>query len=88
VLWRGSGLLLREWITRSRERDPYCFGWWWRCVSCGNRLDGAILRNRTEHAAETAFRRQAMARDLKDWAAWFQKMPVPAVTAISASSPP
>ena len=34
---RCDGLLMREWIQRTRGRDPHCFGWWWRCVNCGER---------------------------------------------------
>lgn len=72
---RCSGLLMREWISRTRERDPSSRGWWWRCVNCGARVDGTVLRNRAEQEAETAGRREALERDLQAWSAWLDRVP-------------
>lgn len=66
---RCRGRLLREHIY---ARGPQ---WWWRCFSCGDRVDGAILLNRAEQDAATADRRRAQDRDLREWAAWFARMP-------------
>ena len=65
---RCQGCLHREHLYR---QGP----WWWRCIACGDRVDGTILRNRAEQAAAEADRRRAMERDLKEWATWFVRMP-------------
>ena len=59
-----------------REAIGRCVAWWWRCYNCGERIDAAILLARAEQEAETVFRREAEQRDLKEWAAWFARMPV------------
>jgi hypothetical protein len=49
--------------------------WWWRCLNCGERIDGAILRHRAEQDADEAFRRQSYDRDLREWSLWFRRLP-------------
>lgn len=65
---RCQGCMLREHIHR---RGP----WWWKCVNCGERLDGAILYQRAEQAAALAMQREAEQRDLKEWSVWFARIP-------------
>lgn len=72
---RCAGLLLREWIYQTREHDPHCSCWWFRCVNCGERVDAAILRNRAEQAAIQEVRRLASSQELKDWEMWLTSIP-------------
>lgn len=64
---RCQGCLLREPVYR---RGP----WWWKCLNCGDRTDGAILFNRAEQEAAEADRRLAMERDCQEWATWLAKV--------------
>lgn len=66
---RCHGLLLPEPVYRR-------FNWWWKCLNCGDRVDGVILRHRAEQDAMLAERQLAQERDLKEWAAWFARIPV------------
>lgn len=65
---RCAGCLVREHIyPRGR--------WWWKCLNCGERLDGAILHQRAEQAAALAMQREAEQRDLREWSVWFSRIP-------------
>lgn len=66
---RCQGRCVREWLNRQQTH------WLWRCYNCGERVDRRILLHRAECAAAEAFRREAEQRDLKEWAAWFARMP-------------
>jgi hypothetical protein len=72
---RCHGLLLREWIHRTREYDRDCPGWWWKCLNCGERVDRQILLNRADQAADLAWRQFAQVRALKEWADWVARVP-------------
>lgn len=86
---RCQGLLLREWIHRTREYDPQCSCWWWRCVLCGARVDATILRNRAEQAAVALARRAAEQETLRDWAEWLARVPAAAVhSRLRSETPP
>lgn len=50
--------------------------WWWKCLNCGERLDGLILYQRAEQAAALAMQREAEQRDLKEWSVWFARLPI------------
>lgn len=65
---RCQGQMLREHIYRRGA-------WWWRCVSCGERVDGVILRHRAEQAADAAFLRDSQDIELRQWAEWLAKIP-------------
>lgn len=65
---RCQGCLVREYVYR---HGP----WWWRCMNCGERIDGAILRARAEQAAALVMQREAEQLDLKEWSAWFARIP-------------
>lgn len=67
---RCAGLLLREWIYQTREHNPSCSCWWWKCANCGARVDATILRNQAEQAADVAWQQLAHAQQLKEWADW------------------
>lgn len=65
---RCRGCMLREHLYR---HGP----WWWKCVNCGERLDGPILRARAEQAMAASMLREAERRDLKEWAGWMARIP-------------
>lgn len=65
---RCQGLSVKELLDR-RGR------WWWRCVNCGERVDGHILLNRAEQAAMEEDLRRAQDRDVKEWSRLFFRMP-------------
>lgn len=73
---RCEGLLVREWIHRTREHDPSCSCWWFRCVNCGTRVDATILRNQAEQAVFALARREAEQETLAEWAEWLARVPV------------
>ena len=73
---RCQGHLVREHIYRQGS-------WWWRCLACGDRVDGTILLNRAEQEVADAQRREAMERDCQEWAAWLSRMPPDHVVAAS-----
>lgn len=50
--------------------------WWARCVNCGERMDAELLRNRAEQARQVAWLREGQERDIKEWAAWFARVPM------------
>ena len=66
---RCQGRCVREWLDQIRTH------WLWRCLNCGERVDRKILFHRAECALAEAWRRKAAQRDLKEWAAWFARMP-------------
>ncbi|MFO0773695.1 MAG: hypothetical protein U0172_03405 [Nitrospiraceae bacterium] len=53
---RCRGLCVREWWTKQREKAPRA--WWWRCLTCGERVDWMILRHRAEQAHDAAWHAQ------------------------------
>lgn len=68
---RCRGCMVREHVYRGGP-------WWWRCMNCGERLDGLILLARAEQAAAAAMLREAEQRDLKEWAGWLARVPTSA----------
>lgn len=66
---RCCGHLVHEYIHGGSGK------WWWRCVSCGDRIDGLILRNRAEQDMMRAELADAQDRDVREWAALMAKIP-------------
>ncbi len=60
---RCHGLTVRERLDR-RGR------WWWKCMACGDRIDGLILRNRAEQDAMRADLARAHDRGIREWSLW------------------
>lgn len=56
--------------------------WWWKCLNCGERVDGAILLNRAEQELAEARQRESMERDLKEWSEWMAKVPLAPLVSI------
>lgn len=65
---RCAGCVVRECIHRGGP-------WWWRCLNCGDRIDGTILHQRAEQAAALVMQREAEQCNLKEWSDWFARMP-------------
>lgn len=74
---RCQGLCVREWIAdgcdvRSVRRVRP--SWWWRCINCGDRTDGTILRHRAEQEAVAAWAQEGLRRTTLDWARLFAQL--------------
>lgn len=50
--------------------------WWARCLNCGERMDAELLKNRADQAAQGALLCERQDRDMKEWAAWFARVPM------------
>lgn len=65
---RCQGLLVRD------RLHPRGLAWMWRCLNCGDRTDGVVLRHRGEQAYQTHWEQEGLMRDQRSWAVLFASL--------------